>query len=46
MLDISAIAGLRDIAELLVDVGEDVDAKGQDGATPLRCAVQVDINYF
>ena len=21
-------------------MGEDVDAKGQDGATPLRCAVQ------
>ena len=25
---------------MLVEVGEDVDAKGQDGATPLRCAVQ------
>ena len=36
----AAIAGLRDMAELLVEVGEDVDAKGQDGATPLRCAVQ------
>ena len=28
------------MAELLIEVGEDVDAKGQDGATPLRCAVQ------
>lgn len=36
----AAIAGLRDMAELLVEVGEDVDAKGQDGSTPLRCAVQ------
>jgi len=36
----AAIAGLRDVSELLVEVGEDVDAKGQDGATPLRCAVQ------
>ena len=31
---------MRDMAELLIEVGEDVDAKGQDGATPLRCAVQ------
>ena len=23
-----------------MEVGEDVDARGQDGATPLRCAVQ------
>jgi len=36
----AAIAGLRDVTELLVEVGEDVDAKGQDGSTPLRCAVQ------
>lgn len=36
----AAIAGLPEVAELLVEVGEDVDAKGQDGATPLRCAVQ------
>ena len=28
------------MVELLVEVGEDVDARGQDGATPLRCAVQ------
>ena len=28
----AAIAGLRDMAELLIEVGEDVDAKGQDGA--------------
>jgi len=36
----AAIAGLRDVVEVLIEGGEDVDGKGQDGATPLRCAVQ------
>ena len=29
------------VVDLLVTMGEDVDGKGQDGSTPLRCAVQV-----
>jgi len=36
----AAIAGLRDVVDVLVEGGEDVDGKGQDGATPIRCAVQ------
>eukprot|EP00090_Calanus_glacialis_P019064 TRINITY_DN29401_c0_g1_i1.p1 TRINITY_DN29401_c0_g1~~TRINITY_DN29401_c0_g1_i1.p1 ORF type:complete len:304 (-),score=62.30 TRINITY_DN29401_c0_g1_i1:139-1050(-) len=36
----ASIAGLRDVVEVLIEGGEDVDGKGQDGATPLRCAVQ------
>lgn len=36
----AAIAGLRDVVELLIQGGEDVDGKGQDGSTPIRCAVQ------
>ena len=27
-------------------MGEDVDGKGQDGSTPLRCAVQVAFIIF
>lgn len=36
----AAIGGLREVVDLLVTMGEDVDGKGQDGSTPLRCAVQ------
>ena len=32
----ASIAGLRDVVEVLIEGGEDVDGKGQDGATPLR----------
>ena len=32
----ASIAGLRDVVEVLIQGGEDVDGKGQDGSTPLR----------
>jgi hypothetical protein len=32
----ASIAGLRDVVDVLIEGGEDVDGKGQDGATPLR----------
>ena len=35
----AAIAGNVDVVSLLLEQGEAVDAKGQDGATPLRCKV-------
>ena len=34
------------VVDLLVTMGEDVDGKGQDGSTPLRCAVQVGFIIF
>ena len=43
----AAIAGKVEVVSLLLEAGEQVDSKGQDGATPLRSVTATSLlRYF